>query len=285
MAILLAVLAHLGYAIGDVFGVVSTRRIGAKVTTFWVYLVLFIAFTPLSLLFLDQVDSISLDVAVVNALLSAVGVIAFLAFTEALRIGNAPLVGAIAGAFPAAIVVLAMIFYGERLTPTQGLAISGIISGIILSSLDVRRLIRRGIHFDRAVKLSLVAMVCWGIYFTFIRTPIENYGWFWANYISTVTGAILVTVISYKAAIKTAKNLVSYIPALAAGLIAGGGTLAFSAAISKGDSSIVGPIAGSYPALFAILTYLIFKEKLTKQQQFGVALTLISIVGLSVVSY
>ena len=285
MAILLAALAHLGYAIGDLFGVVSSRRIGAKATTFWVYFVLLMVFSFASFYFWDQVSLLTPEVVFLNIVLSAAVLFGYLAFVEALRIGNVPLVGAIAGAFPAIVVILSILFYKERLSLGQGLAITGVILGIILSSVDIKNTLKRALHFDRSIKLSLIAFLAWGIFFTFIRTPIETYGWFWANYISTIVGVALAAAIGYRAiSLKEIKKPANYIPAVATGLLTGGGTVAFSVAIETGASSIVAPIAGSYPALFALLAYILFKERLTPQQLVGVVITLISIIVLAVLS-
>lgn len=58
----------------------------------------------------------------------------------------------------------------------------------------------------------------------------------------------------------------------------------FNIALDKGLTAIVVPIASSYPALFAILAYYVFKDRLSKQQVLGVITTLIGIVVLSALS-
>ena len=61
----------------------------------------------------------------------------------------------------------------------------------------------------------------------------------------------------------------------------GSGSLSFNYAISKGLVAIVAPIAGSYPTLFALLAFLVFKDSITRQQIFGIGVTLMGIVLLS----
>ena len=62
------------------------------------------------------------------------------------------------------------------------------------------------------------------------------------------------------------------------------GDFSFNFAISKGLTAIVAPIAGSYPTLFVVLSFLIFKDPIKKQQIFGIILTVIGIVLLSFLS-
>ena len=62
------------------------------------------------------------------------------------------------------------------------------------------------------------------------------------------------------------------------------GNFAYNLGLSHGYATIIAPIAGSYPTLFVILSYLVFKQKLTRQQLLGVIVSLIGIVALSIFS-
>jgi uncharacterized membrane protein len=48
-----------------------------------------------------------------------------------------------------------------------------------------------------------------------------------------------------------------------------------------GAAAIVAPIAGAYPTLFVFLSRFVFKDRLTKQQGFGIVVTLVGIVLLA----
>jgi len=74
------------------------------------------------------------------------------------------------------------------------------------------------------------------------------------------------------------------LPLIMAAVILGIGDFSFNFAISKGLTAIVAPIAGSYPTLFVVLSFLIFKDPIRKQQIFGIILTVIGIVLLSFLS-
>lgn len=62
------------------------------------------------------------------------------------------------------------------------------------------------------------------------------------------------------------------------------GSTFFNYAISKGQTAIVAPIAGSSPAVFVALAFFIFKEKLNKKQWLGIVLALVGIISLSLLS-
>src|SRR3989338_2363076 len=129
-------------------------------------------------------------------------------------------------------------------------------------------------------------MICWGIYFTFIKIPVQQIGWFWPGYISVLTSLPGIWFFIKLREIKLSKfNFKgSFYPLFANAFLLGVGALSFNLAIEKGFTSIVAPIAGSYPTIFVLLAYLIFKDPITRQQIFGIIVTLIGIVLLSIFS-
>jgi uncharacterized membrane protein len=68
------------------------------------------------------------------------------------------------------------------------------------------------------------------------------------------------------------------------GLIGAIALFAFNYALVTGQNAVVSPLSSSYPALFAILAYFIFKDRLTKQQIIGIIVTLSGVIALSIVS-
>ena len=84
--------------------------------------------------------------------------------------------------------------------------------------------------------------------------------------------------------LKFPKDKNSIIFMLLNGIILTAGGFAYNIAASRGFLSVVAPIASSYPVLFAVLAYFVFKDRLTKQQIVGVIITLLGIVSLSLMS-
>jgi len=58
----------------------------------------------------------------------------------------------------------------------------------------------------------------------------------------------------------------------------------FNSAMGRGLTAIVAPIAGSYPTLFVVLAFLVFKDPIKKQQVVGIITTLVGIIFLSIFS-
>jgi uncharacterized membrane protein len=151
--------------------------------------------------------------------------------------------------------------------------------------LDLGSLRGKKLLNDKGIPFALASFLIWGIYFTFIKIPIKNIGWFWPAYISW-WGFPLVYLFMKSRDIKLefpkSKQLVFL--SLINALLLTAALFSFNIALDKGLTAIVVPIASSYPALFAILAYYVFKDRLSKQQVLGVITTLIGIVVLSALS-
>lgn len=281
-AIFFALISYLGWGVGDVFTTLVTRKIGAYSTSFWFalgMLVVSIFYAPFGI---GNLNNLTVNILILNLLLGTLLAIAALCFNQALKIGNPSLVGTIGAAFSALVVVFSIIFLGEIITGKQLLSMVLIFIGIVLSSLDLKALTKRENIVNRGVILALAAMFLWGIYFTFIKIPIREIGWFWPSFISGVSSVVLLSTLGFKGMKlirpSTGKTLFYLILTIATVKTA---ELSFNYAISQGLTSVVAPIAGSYPTLFVLLAFLIFKDPITRQQIAGIIATLIGIVLLS----
>lgn len=285
-AIIFALISYLGWGIGDIFGTIATRRIGAYSTTFWYILLQVPIFAILVPFFVGHLQNLTLEILILNTTLGLIGTIGLIAFYEGLRVDNAALVGTIAASFAALTVLLSIVFLHESVSSQQSLAIVTIFIGLIGSSLDIRTLISRRLVVGKGIWMGLIAMLAWGIYWAFIKIPIKEIGWFWPGYISVLTSLPVIWLFIKLRGIKLTKlnYKESFYPLFANALLLGIGALSFNLAIERGFTSIVAPIAGSYPTIFVLLAFLIFKDSITKQQIAGILTALIGIVMLSVFS-
>lgn len=285
MSILFAIVSYFGWGTGDIFGTVATRKIGAYSTTLWVFLfgaVIFSFYIPFAL---NDFRLYTLSLFLLNALLGFFFIGGNLAFNEALRISNASLVGTIAASFAALTVILSVVFLGDKITFLQAGVILLIFFGLALSTLNFRELKNGKAFSDKGILLALVAMVSWAIYFTFVKTLVNEVGWFWPNYISFLLFPLFFLYMKIrKIRLERPTYNKALLPLLASTFLLRSGDFSFNLAISQGLTSIVAPIAGSYPTLFVILAFLIFKDPITRQQVIGITTTLIGIVLLSIFS-
>ncbi len=284
IAVGLALLTFLGWGSGDVIGAITSRRIGALRASLTVsggmclVVALLAPFMSTTHLHMDAI----LQSAGLGLFLS----VAYLAFVEALRIGNPALVGTISGSFTALSVVLSLAFLHESLSTPQLLFIGVIVIGVIGASLDIRTLRERAVRLDRSIVLSFVTLVGWGVYFTFMKVPIREAGWYWPTLISSISGTLLYVVCYafHKQKPKEVAWKTGVTPAFFTAIIGGGANVTYNIALSYGNVSVVSPIAGSYLVLFVVLASRVFKEPLNRQQTAGIAITLCGIVGLSILS-
>jgi len=179
-------------------------------------------------------------------------------------------------------VVIAIIFLGDSLTFYQAIAILVITVGLILSSIDLKKVKINQLFTDKGVPYGLVSMILYGAYFAFIRIPVREIGWFWPAYLSFGVFPVVYLIMRLrKQKLQTFKGTGVFKFSVLHAALSVAALFAYNFAVSKGQTAIVTPIAGSYPVLFAVLAYFIFKDRLNRQQIMGITMTLIGIVLLS----
>ena len=285
MAILFALVSYFGWGSGDIFVGLSSRKIGTIPTIFWLNIfgqLLPTLFIPFALGSFPSLKILSLLIIILIGLLNTA---AGLSYVEGLRIGNASIVGTIGGSFTSIVVLLSLMFLGESLFPSQILAIIIIFAGIVLCSLNFADVKEKNL-LNRGTLLALFSMVAWGIGFTIIKIPVRELGWFWTPYLEGFVGFSIFTIV----ALRQRKKYL-FIPdrqdfsnLLLGGILPAVGFFSYNYAISIGQASIVAPVAGSSITLFVLLSRFAFKDRLSKQQWFGILITLVGIVLLAFLS-
>ena len=285
-AIIFALISYLGWGTGDIFGTIATRKIGGYRVAFWFFLFLIPIYALFILIFPAGIENLTLAVFVLNISLGILAAISMITFYESLKLGSASLVATISGAFPALVVPLSIIFLKERINLSQLVAICIIIFGVIISTMDFREFRSGKIVLGQGVLLALTTMTLWGIYWTFIKIPVQQIGWAWPNLIAVLalpTIPLLMKIRKIGIDFKSFKEV--RLPLLLNAAIIGLATSSFNYAISSGgDVAIITPIAGSYPTLYAVLANLVFKDPLKSNEILGIVVTLTGIVALSILS-
>ena len=282
VSLMFAVLTTIGWGASDIFGALSSRRIGSYKTTYWVTVLAAVFLTLLAPLYLGELKSAQWWTVALSAALGIVLTYTYLAFTEALKDGDPAVVGTIAGSFVGPVVILSIIFLHSSLAPTQIACILAIIFGLTLTSLKTDGKKTHRWRPDRSTLFAFLTLAGWTVYFTFIKIPVEHMGWFWPEYIAAMAGLVYVVLFwSRKAAVSHEHIAATLGPSALAGLLGAGGSLAYNIALVSGNTAIIAPIAGSYPILFVFLSYLLFKQSVKNGQKIGIAITLVGIVALA----
>ena len=285
MAIFFALIALVGWGAGDIFVTLLSRKIGSRKALFLWLLGSFV----LASLYVPFAKPISdYPMFIFIFILHLFGLTGTVLYFKALEIGNASLVGTIAGAFPIITVPLSVAIFAEKLGQIQILAIAMTICGLIFSTLHWQEIMKSNFSRlinEKSILYALVTFIIWGVFWTLIRIPVAKIGWFWSMYPGYLLFVLLplfgfVKKISI-GELKNRDNLKLIIPMCLLTLAANFG---YNLGITYGYTSIVAPIAGSSPVLFVILSRFVFRDKLTSQQKAGIGLTLTGIVLIGISS-
>lgn len=283
-AIFFALISYVGWGSGDIFSTKASRKIGAFQSSLWTYLFGFLLLNILVPFFLSDLSRFNLQIIIINIALGFLLWIAWPIFLHALRIGNSSVVGTIAGAFGGPVVILSTIFLKESLGMVQIIAIVIIIFGIVLSSLSLKGLGKKSIE-NKGTALAILVMLMWGVYFTFVRIPTDEIGWFWTSYISSGTGTVISIVLAIVMKQKVKKIPTrQYFNLFASSSLIATASTSYNFALTQGLTAIVAPIATAYPTLFVLLSRIFLKDKLSRQQYLGIGFGLLGIIILAVSS-
>ena len=284
--LLAAAITNLSYAVSDVAnGLILRRDSPLKVSTWVAIFALAIYAIPLAVFYNDELTRLTPVNVLLILAISSLGLTAYYCFLTSMQRAGVTLGGVITGSFPAVAAVAAMVFFGERVSGMQGVAIAVIIGGVLLSSMQGSP--RTLLADIRASSLlwAFAAALLFGLFFALVRIPIERVGYFLPAYGGNLIGIPLYVLIARRAGerdVLRPPQLPLPIAIIAAVQI--GATILYTYALTKGETAVVAPIAGSYPAVFVVLAYVVFRERIRAIQYVGVAATVAGIVGLSLLS-
>jgi uncharacterized membrane protein len=124
-----------------------------------------------------------------------------------------------------------------------------------------------------------------GLFFALVRIPVDRVGWFLPAYAGNFIGVPLYVFIARRLGEPSVLRRPRLpIPIALIAFMQIGATMLYAYALTKGKTAIVAPIAGSYPALFVVLAYLVLRERIRAIQYLGIVTAVVGIVGLSVLS-
>lgn len=284
-AIIFALIAYFAWGIGITFEAIAARKIESKSFSFWGFFLAFIITSFFAPSALSKTNNISLGLVGICYLIAFFIIAGVICYYEALKKGNPSLVGTIGSSFPLVTVILSPIFLKEKITIYQILVIIVIFIGLTLSTLNIDQLKKRRLVLNAGVFLALITMLCWGIYSTLIKIPINKIGWFLPNwFIFSSFPLVYFYIKATKTKLDIPKKWNVLIPVVLSIIFVRTAEFAYNLGLSKGMASVVAPIAGANPTLFVLLTYFIFKEPLKKSQIIGIITTLAGVILLSALS-
>ncbi|MBN2111493.1 DMT family transporter [Candidatus Woesearchaeota archaeon] len=223
------------------------------------------------------------NIFLLTLLLAVLGAFGVFFLYKSMEIGKLSIVIPVSGIYAVFVVILAFIFFGERLTSMQLAAVILAILGTLLISFKYSELKKIKLKkASKGVPYAFAATVCWGIVYFLIRIIVDELGPFVTSlYFETLVLVLLVlpAVLGFAKLAKPKKKDAKLI--LASGTLAGIGAVSYNAGVSMELVSIIGPLSGASLMVTVILSYLFLKERIDLNQKIAVLMIFAAILMLA----
>ena len=270
----------LGWGIADFLQSIPIRKVGTKNTILFTNIVMGLLTLPF-LLFPGALD-ITFANLVILLIAGIAEVIAIKNFYEGMRIGELAIVMPISASYSMVTVALSYLILGKVLSIMSIVSIAVLITGIVLSSADFRKM--RSLHAQKGVKEAVAAFLGWGVIFFLYDVVSEEafiFGirsaqtgflplFIWSSILiglsliaySLLTGAKL----AKEQILKKDTGLVMIFTNVIYTIV----WLALTFGISMFGSTIIVPVSSVFPAVGVLLALIFYKEKLVPNQIIGI---------------
>jgi drug/metabolite transporter (DMT)-like permease len=202
---------------------------------------------------------------------AACGTIGLAAFLRGMRAGAISVVAPLAG-LAAAIPVLFGVATGDRIGLAAGAGMAAAILGVMLASREPGE---NGARFAAGAGWGLLAALGWGLYFPPLHAASQADP-YWAVLVFRCTSVTLCVgaLLLLRAKLPPRRQ----VPIVAAaGLLDMGGNLLYGLASQRGSVSTISVLASLYPLVTVALAMLVLRERVSRAQLVGVALTFVGI--------
>jgi len=131
---------------------------------------------------------------------------------------------------------------------------------------------------------TLLATLLWGVWGLLLKISSNMLSGWVSTYILSSTSSFAIALTTYLIMRPQITLSKGSLLAITAGTFGGLGYIAFLKALEVGKASLVVPLTALYPAVTAVLTYLIIRESISPVQLLGVVLALVAAVLISIPS-
>ncbi len=176
-------------------------------------------------------------------------------------------------------IVFSLIYFGERLTLSQGLGVLLALVVIVIFARSRGETAAGSFYARRGfvlVGLAVLGGATSTVSSKFAAMHVDSFGFMALSYTSS---ALLVLLVKQGMLPTRAEQHLK--PALVLGLAMGLanfiGYYALLQALARGPLAIIAPLAGMYFVVALLLSYLVYRDRLTRPQVLGVVLTMLSI--------
>lgn len=277
--ILFALLAFLGFGIGDVFATHLSRRLTAFQLSSMLLIFTILLYGAFGILFAPNQFIIPNGISLVYTIAAgASATVALLSFFKGLSVARAGVVVPIANSYALVSVFLSVLVLGNVLSLLQWLAVMMVVINMFALSANWSELQK----FDRNLFFPLVSFFCWG-FMTFFMDQALAQGGTPLSLVLAIDFFVLIVVTLYLVFTRSWNlhtiTVRDWLLGWAMAWILGGSFLAFAYGFSIGSLGIIAVIATASPLLTAILSHIFLGDKL-KYYQYGFIVMIIAGIAL-----
>ncbi len=278
IGILLGILAMIAWGSADFIVAINIKKSSVLNLYFWSQLIgLFIVLG----IFLGgfSIPVLSGFIILISLICGLAYTVGYLSFYKGLEVGKVSIISPIGASWSMVTVLITAIFFKEKLTGFQGLAIGLIILGAVLSAFKISGLKKSN---TKGIGWGLLAMAAWGINFALFGFLTKQLGWFVPMVLLKLFSMAYLLV--YKAAMrpKIANPGKLWNAVLIIALLEVIAWVAVGIGLKTEYTSIVAPVSASFPILTILLARVFLKEKLELNQNIGVASVIAGILLLAI---
>lgn len=268
-----------GWGTSDFFANNAAEKIGHSKTVFYSQI-----FGALILLFLliffpsnSNLEINVLPLLIFGSLCYAFG---YVYLYKAFEIGNLSITSTVSNLNVVIGMAIAFLFRDQRLSGNQLFAVSLILLGIFLVSININDLIHSKVSLLSGVKEALVAAFAFGFFWNISEILSEDLGWLATSLLTKIISLFALYLIfkltKQSLDIKKQKNILPIVAIV--GILEALAVASVNFGLEVGDLVLVDPIAAALSVVTVSLAVIFLKEKLTTIQTLGIFSTIVGIV-------
>ena len=248
-----------------------TRRVALSQVVFWSHIGS-VGVATLYLVVASDLSLLSLDQWVQIVIMSAMGLAGYIAYLRALKTGPVAIAAPIVSGEGAVVILLAVVFSAERLTLGQSLGASAAVVGVVLASVDLRRLSGGQRLIGKGAAFAAFTMLVFGVNLYVLARISQDVGWFLPLYAYNL---VKLGVIVPAAAVRRelpwrGLTLGLVLLVMIVGVLEVGGFFVFYRGTEVGTIAIVTAATTVYPLVPIVGGVLMFRERLSPNQMIGI---------------
>lgn len=273
--------AMFGWGVSDFFANSAADKFGHRRAFFYSQIAGLILMGLVALILVRNMN-ISLSLLPFIILCSFGYAMAYLLFYKGFEIGSVSVVSSVINIQQLFIIGISYFVFSQTLTKFQVPAIIAILIGITLVSVDFRELKSKTISLVKGVKETVASAILFGvIYWPINEYIVERSDWISSSLYIKLFAILFVLVMSImqrkNLSIKKTNTNV-WMPLVVVGVLEAIAVLSIGFGGAYGDNIIVAPIASGLSIVTISLAMFFLKEKITKIQGTGIAITIAGII-------